>query len=89
MESLQINVNVQGEEIAFLYRQDIVDDLWSGVIIDECSTIEERLVARSVDGCLDGLVPFLEQLGNVVSITSAEGNSPYVGMLQRKLKRTG
>lgn len=87
MESLQIYVNIQGEEISFLYQQEAVNDIWTAVIIDECSTIEEHLLAYSADGCLDELIPFLKQLGHVVSITSAVPDSPCLGMLQRKLER--
>jgi hypothetical protein len=87
MESLQINLNVAGEEIAFLYHQDMVNDLYSAVITDECSTIEEHLIAHSVDACLDELVPFLGQLGNVVSITSVEPDCPSIIKLQQKLDK--
>jgi hypothetical protein len=87
MESLKINLNVEGEEIAFLYHQDMVNDLYSAVIIDECSTIEEHLVAYSADACLDELVPFLGQLGNVISITSVEPDCPSIIKLRKKLDK--
>ncbi len=86
MDSLEINVDIQGQEIAFLYEYGINhDEIWTGKIIDECRTVEENLLATSAEKCLDELVPFLVQLGEVISITSPQPNSPYISKLKRKL----
>jgi hypothetical protein len=88
MESFRINVDVQGEEIAFLYQHRLINKgVWTGVIVDECMTVEERLTGPSADKCLDGLVPFLAQLGPVKRITFRKPNGLFITRLLTKLHR--
>ncbi|RZJ31497.1 MAG: hypothetical protein EOO48_01925 [Flavobacterium sp.] len=86
MESFKINVIVQGSEIAFTYRQDNISHLWLGVVVDECQTIEGHVHACSAEECLDELVPFLERLGDVVSVTETSKKSQAAENLRRRLK---
>jgi hypothetical protein len=83
---LIINVEVQGKEISFLYEHfRYGEHTWAARISDECMTVEESLTAATPDKCLDELIPFLDKMGKVTSITSSEPSSPYIDKLQHKL----
>ena len=87
MDSLQIHINVQGQDISFDYHQrEMKKGAWAATIKDECGTVEEILLGNSPDKCLEELVPFLNLLGNVIEISSSEKGNPYIAELQNKLK---
>ena len=83
---LIINVDIQGHEVAFMYEHfRYGEHTWGAYISDESMTIEETMTASSPEKCLDELIPFLDLMGRVVSVTSSEPASPFIDKLQHKL----
>jgi len=83
---LIINVDIQGQKVAFLYEHfRYGEHTWGAHIADESMTVEETLTASTPEKCLDELIPFLDLMGKVVSVTSSEPSSPYIDKLQSKL----